>query len=170
LPPAGDFQGRFRQVEQSGAGKNKTLLMAHGQNLAGLARQRHQFARLFHGGGDRLFHQHMGAGRQEGTHHLGMGDGGRADADQVHLAQQFAPVGNRGATVMGFRLGAHLGIGIGNGEEFDTFSGVAQSFVFGGVMMTEHAGADHGSFQRSIFRHAATEKQGVKVPNEIRRL
>ena len=67
--------------------------------------------------------------------------------------------------MMGLGLGAHFGIGIGDGEQFDAFAGLAQAFVFGGMMMAENAGADHGSFQRSIFRHAAAEKQGVEVPN-----
>jgi hypothetical protein len=69
---------------------------------------------------------------------------------------------------MGLRLGPHIGIGIGDGEQLDIFAGQAKAFVFGGVMMAEHASADHGSFQRSIFRHAATQKQGLEVPNEVR--
>ena len=146
-------------IQQAGAGEDKAFLMADGQNPAGLARQRDQLGGFFHGGGDGLFHQHMGAGIQEGAHDLGMGDGGRADADQIDLAQQLAPVGDGLAAIMRLGLGAHIGTGIGNGEQFDAFAGLAQRLVFGGVMMAEHAGANDGSFQRSIFRHAAAKKQ-----------
>jgi hypothetical protein len=111
----------------------------------------------------------MGAGSQEGMHDFRMGDGGRADADQIHLAQQFTPVGNNGAAVMRLGLGAHVGIGIGNGEQLDVFaapfsSNLAQGLVFGGVMMAEHTGANDGSLQRSIFGHAAAKKQGLGFP------
>jgi hypothetical protein len=36
------------------------------------------------------------------------------------------------------------------------------------MMMAENASADHGSFQRSIFRHAAADEQSLGVPNRIR--
>ena len=31
-------------------------------------------------------------------------------------------------------------------------------------MMTEHAGADDGGFQRSIFRYTAAKEQGLGTP------
>ena len=68
--------------------------------------------------------------------------------------------------MMGLGLGAHFGIGIGDGEQFDVFAGLAQGLVFGSVVMPEHASANDGSLQRSIFRHAATQKQGLEVPDE----
>ena len=49
-------------------------------------------------------------------------------------------------------------------KQLDAFSGLGQAFVLGGMMMAKHAGADHGSFQRSIFRHAAAQKQGFGIP------
>ena len=42
-------------------------------------------------------------------------------------------------------LGAHVGIGIGDGEQFDIPAGLAKRLVFGGMVMTEDAGADDGS-------------------------
>ena len=59
-----------------------------------------------------------------------------------------------------------LGAGIGNGEKFDVFAALAQGLVFGGVMAAEDAGANDGGFQRSIFRHAAAQKQDMKLPND----
>jgi len=35
-------------------------------------------------------------------------------------------------------------------------------------MMAEDASADHGSFQRSIFRHAAADEQSLEVPDGMR--
>jgi hypothetical protein len=69
---------------------------------------------------------------------------------------------------MGLGLGAHLGIGVGDGEKLDAFAILAQAFVLGGMVVPKHAGANDGSFQRSTFRHAAAEKQGLEVPGEMR--
>jgi len=66
---------------------------------------------------------------------------------------------------MGLGLGAHIGIGIGDGEEFHALTGVAQGLVFGGMVMAEHTGADNGSLQRSIFGHAATQEQDLGTLN-----
>ena len=139
--------------------------MADGKDLAGVTRQRHQFGGFFAGGGDGLFDQHMGAGLEEIAHDLGMGDGRRADADQIDLAQQFTPVRDGGAAMMGLGLGAHLGIGVGDGKQGNVFAALAQRLVFGGVVMPEDPCAHDSSFQRSTFRHAAAEKQDVEFPN-----
>ena len=72
--------------------------MADGEERPVSRGQGDQVGGFLAGGGDGLFHQHMGAGIEEGAHDLSMGDGGRADADQIDLAQQFAPVGNGGST------------------------------------------------------------------------
>ena len=109
----------------------------------------------------------MGAGIQKGAHNLGMGDGGRADADQIDLAQKLAPVGNGSAAMMGLCLGQHFNIGIGDGQQLNAPAGLAQGFVFGGMMVAENARTDYGSFQRSTFRHAAAQKQGVSSPVNI---
>ena len=63
---------------------------------------------------------------------------------------------------MGGGLGAGFGGGVGDGEQFHAIQGG----VFGGVMMTEHARADHGGLQRSIFRHSTAKEQGLKFPSE----
>ena len=42
---------------------------------------------------------------------------------------------------------------------------LAQRLVFGGVVMSEDPCAHDGSFQRSTFRHAASEKQEMEFPN-----
>jgi hypothetical protein len=69
-------------------------------------------------------------------------------------------------------LGQHFGIGIGDGKKLNApaglaFTALAQGFVFGGVVMAENARTDYGSFQRSTFRHAAAQKQGLGSPVNI---
>jgi predicted lipid-binding transport protein (Tim44 family) len=67
--------------------------------------------------------------------------------------------------MMGLGLGAHLGIGVGNAKQADVFAALAQRLVFGGVVMSEDPCAHDSSFQRSTFRHAASEKQEMEFPN-----
>ena len=151
--PALDFQRGFGLVQKAGAGENKTFLVANRQDQAGLGGQRHKVIGFFDGGGDGLFHQYMRAGIQESADDFGMGDGRRADADQIHLAQKVAPVGH--GQHAGRGGAAHIGAGIGNGEEFNILPGFGQSAVFGGVVAAKSASTDHGGFQGAIFRHAA---------------
>ena len=87
---------------------------------------------------------------------VGMGDGGRADADQIDLAQKFAPVGHGQHAMLGGDGAADLGAGIGDGEKFDVRQWLGA--ILGGVMAAKGARADDGGLQRSLFRNAAAEK------------
>ncbi len=90
----------------------------------------------------------------------GMGDGGRADADQIHLAQKFAPVGDGRHAILLGGPGADLGIGIGDGEQLDARRWTA---YLAAVMAAERACADDGGFERSLFRDVAAEEH-VRCP------
>ena len=105
-------------------------------------------------GGDGLFHQHMGAGFQEGAHDGGMGDGRRADRNQVDLAQQLAPVGHGQHAMLGGDGAADIGAGIGDGEQLDARNGT----IFGAMVTAKGADADDGSLERPLFRNAAADE------------
>ena len=98
--PVRQHSTRLRRVvviEQAGARENEALLMADRQNAVLDFGQRDQRVGFIEVGGDRLLHQHMDAGVKEGAHDRGMGDGRRADADEIDLAQKFAPIRRRRA-------------------------------------------------------------------------
>ena len=105
----------------------------------------------------------MGAGVEEGAHDLGMGHGRRGHADQIHLAQQLAPVGNRGYAVGRGRALARLRRRIGNGQELDAL----QAAIFRGMMAAESAGADDGGLEQSILTEEADGRQR-KIPGNHR--
>ncbi len=128
--------------------------MAHGKDQAGLSGQSDQLVGFFHRGGDGFFHQHMGAGGQEGAHDGRMGDGGRADRNQIHLAQKLAPIDNRQHAMLGDHGAAGLGAGIGDGVKLHA-GNVA---IFGAVMTAESSGANDGNLQRPLFRNTAAQK------------
>ena len=73
-----------------------------------LRRLRDQRPRLFGRLGDRLFHEHVGAGGQEGIGDFEVRGRGRHHADRIHLAEQLAIVGDGlRAHLAGHRV-AHL--------------------------------------------------------------
>ena len=72
--------------------------------------------------------------------------------------------------MMSFGFDAHVRIGVSDCQQFNVFAALGEAFVFGGVVMTKYACADNSGFQRSIFWHATSEKQGLGVPSEIRPL
>ena len=129
-------------------GENEPLLMADGQDEVHPLGQGDQRIGFFDAGRDRLLHQHMGAGVEEGAHDLGMGHGRRGHADQIHLAQQLAPVGNRGHAMGCGRILAHLGRRIGDGQQLDAIKGA----ILRGMMAAERAGADYGGLEQAILR------------------
>ena len=54
----------------------------------------------------------------------------------------------------------HFRRGIGDGKEFDRLGILGtEGGIFGGMVTAERARSDDGSFQRTRFRHTATEKQ-----------
>ena len=98
------------------------------------------------------------AGIEESACDLVMGDGGRADADQIDLAQQLAPIGHDLASMLGGDGGAGLRRWIGDGEQLD-IAVLGQGRIFGGMVTAEGTRPDDGGFQRTRFRHTTTKKQ-----------
>ncbi len=118
--PAIHFPGSFRDVEQTGMGEYKALLMADGQNPARAGGERYQFIGVIEVGGDRLFDQHMRAGIEESPNDGRMRDRRRADAYEVDVTQEIAPVGNRAHALDNLKLAADIGADVCNGRELDT--------------------------------------------------
>ena len=145
--PAFHFQRRFFEIEQAGAREHIALLMAHGENAVLDLGQRDQRIGFLEVRGDRLFDQHVCAGFQEAAHDRRVGDGRRADGNDINLAEQVAPVGDGGDAVGGFGGAARIGRRIGNGGELHA----RQLGIFRSVMTAERALPDNGGAEQTGF-------------------
>src|SRR5262249_44607659 len=79
-----------------------------------------------------------------------MGNGRRADADEIDASEQLAPVGDGGHAVRGKRGAAHFGARVGDGEELDA----VDMAILGGMVTAKRAGADHGSLKQALVADA----------------
>ncbi len=160
--PARHFLRRVGEIEKAGAGKDKPLLMADSENLAGLIRERDKRVGFVEAGGDRFFDKHVGAGIQKRAHDGGMRHRRRADADEIDAAEKIAPVGDGLHAMRGERAFAHFGIGVGNRGEFDA----VEATILRRMMSAERSGADHGGLQQSMLSRATMGQVGI--PCQIR--
>jgi len=152
----GDAQRRVLVIQEPASGEDEPLLVTDGENQPASAGERDQLFGLVKLGGDGLLDQHMGARRQKRANDLGMCAGGRADADKIHLAQQFAPIRDRGHLHMRGDMAASLCVHIGYRVQLDLW--LMQ--IFCRVVPAEHAGPHDGSAQGTLRGKSMNSQTG----------
>ncbi len=161
--PAGNVERDFAAVEQAGAGEDETLLMADRQDAAGIACKRDERIGFFEAGRDRLFDKNVGTGIEEGPHDRGVRHRRRADADEIDMAEQFAPVGDGAYTMICQRCLANFGARIGDGDQFDA----VDAAILRSVVAAERAGADHCRLKRTVVANSLGGQKRISPEIQI---
>ena len=123
--------------------KYKALLMPDRQHAARRFGQCDQLIGFVEIGRDGFFDQHMGAGIEKSAHDLRMGSGGRADADEVDLAQKIAPIGKRRNGMCGRHGMPRFETRIGDTHKLHT----REPRIFRGMVTTKSPDADNAGAQ-----------------------
>ena len=105
-------------------------------------------------------YQHMGARFEKGAHEFGMGGSGRADGNDIDLAQQFAPVGDGRNAKLRRDLTAGIRARVGDGTQGD----VPHALILGRVMMAENPRPDDGGAQGPLLGN----QMNIQCPNPYR--
>lgn len=123
--------------------KNKALLVTDRENAPNAIGKSDQFVCLIEVGRNRFFDKDVGARVQKRADDLGMGRGGRANADQIDFAQKVPPIGDRACALHNLKVAPDVGTDIGHRDKLN----VRRRRVLRSVIPTECAGADDRRLQ-----------------------
>jgi len=157
MPQGLQQQRLFRNVQEAHRLEHHPLLVAAGDDDAGLRGRGAHLLTVGDGDGDRLLHIDMPARGDGGQRLFGMEARWRGDGDHVHLGQELVQAGESPAAQGHGDLRRAFWVGVEHADEVDA----GDSGVLAGMVAPEDTGADDAAAQGLAHGRGPNTRRGL---------